>query len=136
MQLLWSLLRKNKKQYCANLYQKDVTDNKKFWKTVKPVLSDKIKSNEIITLAGNDKIFTQDIKVADELNSLFSNFVKSLKIPEFSETNPLAEEIANPISESVLKYGKHPSVTAIRNLYIRSHFEFSFVIFDEVLKGD
>ena len=40
-----SLLRKTKKQYCANLNEKDVADNKEFWKTVKPVLSDKLQSD-------------------------------------------------------------------------------------------
>ena len=41
-----SLQRKTKKQCYANLNQKDVADNKKFWKTVKPLLSDKIRSNK------------------------------------------------------------------------------------------
>ena len=50
-----------------------------------------------------------------------------MKISEYNETNPLAEEIANPILKSVLKCDKHPSGTAIRNLNIGSHFEFSFV---------
>ena len=47
---------------------------------------------------------------------------------------PLAEKIANSILKSVLKYDKHPSVTALRNLSTRSHFEFSFFSVDEVLK--
>ena len=85
---------------------------------------DKIKSNEKITLVEDENMFTQDIKVAEELNSFFSSVVKDLKIPEYSETNPLAEEIANRILKPVLKYDKH----------LRSHFEFSFVSVDEVLK--
>ena len=85
---------------------------------------DKIKSNEKITLVEDEKMFTQDIKVAEELNSFFSSVVKDLKIPEYSETNLLAEEIANRILKPVLKYDKH----------LRSHFEFSFVSVDEVLK--
>ena len=101
---------------------------------VKPLLSDKLKSNKKITLVEDDRIFTQDITVAEEINSFFSNVVENLQIPEYSETNPLAEEIANLILKSVLKYGKHPSVTAIRNLNIRSHFEFSFVCVAKVLK--
>ena len=36
-----SLLRKTKINYYANLDEKDITDNKKFWKTVKLLLSDK-----------------------------------------------------------------------------------------------
>ena len=57
-----------------------------------------------------------------------------MKIPEYSETNPLAKEIANPIVKSVIKYDKQPCVTAIRKLNIRSRFEFSFANFDKVLK--
>ena len=78
-------------------------------------------------LLEDDKIFSQDIKVAVELKLCFSNVIKIWKIPEQTEANPLAEEIKNPILKSVIKYEKHPSVTAIGNLNIRSHFEFSFV---------
>ena len=45
-----SLLRKTKKDYYANLNEKDIADNKKFWQTVKPLFSDKVKSKEKITL--------------------------------------------------------------------------------------
>ena len=33
-----------------NLNEQDLTDNKQFWRTVKPLLSDKIKSSKKITL--------------------------------------------------------------------------------------
>ena len=39
-----SLLRKEKKEYFANLNEKDIIDNKKFWQTVEPFLSKKLKS--------------------------------------------------------------------------------------------
>ena len=45
-----SLLRKTKTNYHANLNEKDLTDNKQFWRTIKPLLSDIIKSSEKITL--------------------------------------------------------------------------------------
>ena len=35
-----SLLRKLKRNYYSNLNVKDITDNKKFWKIAKPLLSD------------------------------------------------------------------------------------------------
>ena len=63
-----------------------------------------------------------------------SNILKNLKIPECSETNRLAEEIANPILKSVLKYEKHPSVTAIRNLKSSSFALMFFVRVAEFLK--
>ena len=34
-----SLLRKVKREYFANLNEKNITDNRKFWQTVKPSLS-------------------------------------------------------------------------------------------------
>ena len=63
-------------------------------------------------LEENDKIITQDIKVAEELNSFFLNVVENLKIPRL----------------------KHQRVIAIRDLNIRSYFQFSLVSDDEVLK--
>ena len=44
-----SLLRKEKKKYFANLNEKDITDNKKFWQTIKSFLSEKTKSREKLT---------------------------------------------------------------------------------------
>ena len=72
-----------------SITRQDATDNKKFWKTVKLHLSDKLKSIKEITLVEDDKIFTQDKKVAEELNSFFSNF-KNLKITEYNEKIPCA----------------------------------------------
>ena len=46
-----TLIRKGKKEYYGNLDVKAITDNKKFWKTVKPLFSDKSKSKRTITLA-------------------------------------------------------------------------------------
>ena len=71
---------KTKKQYYANLTDKDVANE-----TVKPCIFLKVRSNEKKAVAGDDKTFTQ---VAEELNSFFSNVVKNLQITEYSETNP------------------------------------------------
>ena len=53
-----SLLRKTKKDYYANLNVKDIVDNKQFWRTVKPLFSDKTKSNEKITLVEDETVTT------------------------------------------------------------------------------
>ena len=55
-----SLLRKTQKVYYANLDEQDVIDDKQFWKTVKPMLSDKIKSCDKIAFIDGEKIVTQD----------------------------------------------------------------------------
>ena len=78
-----SLLRKEKKEYFAKLNEKDITDKRKFWLIVKPVLSDKVKSRETIILVNNENIESNENEVAKTFNDFFSNIVKSLKIPEY-----------------------------------------------------
>ena len=48
-----SLIRKTKRDYYSNLNHKQLTDNKNFWKTVKPFFTDKGVNNEKITLTEN-----------------------------------------------------------------------------------
>ena len=45
-----SLLRKSKRDYFANLDTKIMKDNRKFWKTVNPLFSEKSYSKESISL--------------------------------------------------------------------------------------
>ena len=68
-----SLLRKTKKGYYANLNEKDIADNKKFWQTVKPLFSKKVKSKKKITLVQGKMISTEDEKNAELLNVFFSS---------------------------------------------------------------
>ena len=42
--------------YYRNLNEKDITDNKKFWKTVKPFLSDKSINSDKIYLNENGEL--------------------------------------------------------------------------------
>ena len=51
-----SLLRRTKRNYYSNLDAKSVTDNKTFWRTVKPFLSDKTPFNAKITLLEDDEV--------------------------------------------------------------------------------
>ena len=44
-----TLLRKSKREYYQNLSVKNICENKKFWKVVKPLLSNKIMSSEMTT---------------------------------------------------------------------------------------
>ena len=55
-----SLLRKTKKDYYWNLNEKNIADDKKFWQTVKPLFSDKVKLEEKITLLQGEMISTED----------------------------------------------------------------------------
>ena len=108
-------------------------DNKKFWKTVKPLFSEKAKSSEKITVH-EEKIRTTDDENAKILNSFFSNVVKHLEIPEFKDGNFSAECISHSALKAIMKFGNHPSVSAIRNAFNPQSFSFSKVSVDDVLK--
>ena len=63
---------KKHKSYCINLNQKIITNNNKFWTTIKPFLSDKCLSKQNIVIVDKDKIISEDNYVAEilEKNSL------------------------------------------------------------------
>ena len=69
------LVRSAKKAYYNNLSIKDVNDNKKFWKIVKPLFSEKVNTNENITLVENNNIISSEIEIAEKLNAFFSCIV-------------------------------------------------------------
>ena len=68
------LLRKEKKEYIANLDEEDITDNKKFWQTVKPFLSEKLKSREKITLVEKEELVSSESDVARRFNQFFFKY--------------------------------------------------------------
>ena len=98
------------------------------------LLSDKSKSNEEITLVEDKKIICEDKDNAELLNSFFSNAVKNLKIPEFSDSNPLAEHIPHPIFKAILKYKNHLSIITIKKARNGPGFYFCGVNVNDVLK--
>ena len=88
-----------------------MTDNKRFWKAVKPLFSDNVKSSVKITLAHVGKIITNDDKNAKTLHSFFSTVVKHLKITEFKDTDFSAECISHPALKT-MKFRNHPTQSA------------------------
>ena len=70
------LVRKLKREYYGNLNEKNVTDNKTFWKTVKLFLSSKTTNHSKITLVENDKVINNDTKVAETLNFFYTSCLK------------------------------------------------------------
>ena len=71
-------------------------DIRKFWKTVKPILSNKFVNNENITLVDNKKIITNDKEIAKVLNDFFSNIIKTLNIPKNDHTDSIVKDVRDP----------------------------------------
>ena len=60
--LFVSLIRQEKKSFFNNISTRDITDNKTFWKTVKPLFTDKIQTKSKITLIEKKKLFPEKSK--------------------------------------------------------------------------
>ena len=114
-----SILQKTKRNYYANLNEKNVADNKQFWRTNKPVLSVKVKSAEKIILVEGDKIINEDRRNATVLSNFFSNAVENLKIPEYHGADTRADDISHSVLKAIFKYRNHPSIDPIKSVKIR-----------------
>ena len=102
--LCLSLIRKSKKDYSSNLNEKQIADNKRFWKTVKPFLSNKVQYSERINLTEeNDSLVTDRGKFAKELNSFSSSVLKNLNIPNYDGYDPLSDNIDHPTRKAIVK---------------------------------
>ena len=116
-----------KKDYNSSLDIKKVTDNKTFWKTVKPFLSDKIVSTERISLIDNCEVVATEQDTANVLNTFFSNIVTNLKISEYTDYDSIANNISDPILKVIVRYRNHPSILTLEEVCEKSHkFSFSF----------
>ena len=89
-----------------------MSDNKLFWKVIKP--SDKSCAKEQINLVEKGEIFKTDLKTA-VLNTFFGNIVKNLEINQYSNFDPVINHVKDPTLRAILKYKDHPSILEIQN---------------------
>ena len=120
-----------KKAYFEKLQPSEICDNKKFWKTINPLFTEKATSTDNITLIENNEIVSDDQKVAEIFNNLFSNAVKNLNIDYYEHFSFdkyfLCKDTENkePILRAIEKYENHPSILKIKELIPESE-RFSF----------
>ena len=127
---------KKHKNYCNKLYKRErknyyksldinkIADNKKFWGTMKPFLSDKGISKNNINLIEGTEIINEDDKVAESLNIFFENAVSSLGIEEPCEQILNNNHVNDPIDKIILKYSKHDSILRIDKVIKNCTFSF------------
>ena len=122
-----SLLRKSKRDNCNNLNEKIICDNRKFWKVVKPLLSNRIVSNEKLTLVKGKEIIKTNQTNANMLNNFFSNIVKNPEIPQYNQVDTICQNIKDPVIKAIIKYRNHPSIIAIKERCTNLKFSFLFI---------
>jgi len=124
------LVRKTKKDFYNNLDVKKITDNKQFWKTVKPFFSNKVINNEKITLIENEEVISDDQSIANKFSNFYASVVENLGIE--NENMKLNDEDIETVVEN---FKNHPSILKIKEHYNSdSKFSFSPVNVTDVLK--
>ena len=76
------LYKKERKNFYSNLELNQITDNKRFWKTMKTFLSNKSLQSSTITLVNkeNNQIISDDLELAETFNNYFESTVANLGI--------------------------------------------------------
>ena len=139
---------KKQKNYCSKLYKKErrkfysdlelnkITDNKQFWKTIKPLLSDKCTQSSTISLVDNINVISDDSELAKTFNSYFEKAVTNLGIKEYEspDTNP-GSASQDDVDIAISKYKNHPSIKMINeNVSFESRFSFKDISEPDILK--
>ena len=83
-----SLLWKSKKKYYENLDERNVMDNKLFWKARKPSFFNEIVTRDRINFTENGKVVKTELETGETLNSFFGIVIKNLMIPKYKEYDP------------------------------------------------
>ena len=105
-----SLLRKSKSEYFGNLNEKKSAITKHSGKPVSLFF-------QKITLLEEEEIIIGGDNTAKVLNTFFSNIVSNIKIEEYSNCDPLANNIRDPVLKCIVKYRNHLSILAIGEVY-------------------
>ena len=124
--------KKERKTFYKNLDLNNITDNRKFWKTMKPFFSDKGPRNQKITIVKENEIISEDMEVAETLNNFFKNAVHSLSISENVDLLTPTENSLNPVDKAITKYESHPSILKIKENVKFTHFLFTEIELSEV----
>ena len=86
------LLKRSKKDFYNNLNVKKVTDNKHFWKTIKPNFTDKILRDEKIVLVEDDKVITAETDMAKIFKDDFENIVETFILNAFVKSTLIGSQ--------------------------------------------
>ena len=95
-----------------NLDLKRVTDNKQFWKTVKPCLTEKSLKYERITLIEHEKVVSDERELVKIFNEYFSNTASNLDI----RRPPNITFHYDPVLNAIKKIENRPSILEIKKM--------------------
>ena len=119
-----SLLRKIKKNFYEHLNPNLISDNRKFWKHVKPFFSDKTPRNSNIILSEGNEIISNPETYAEIFNNFFSDAVKDLDIDRTLHIDCMTYS-DDPVEKAIKSFKNHPSILRIlQEGYSENKFSF------------
>ena len=131
-----SILRKSKKCYYENLDTNNVTDDKTFWGTVKPLFSNKVRSSTYITLNEDEKLIKNEYQISNIFNIFFIKIVPNLVTKVDERYSCDASNISDPIGKAIQKYKNLPSISIIKKMVSTVHknnkFSFEPITADDI----
>ena len=96
-----NILKSTKKTFFETLNPNEITDNRKFWKTVKPFFTDKCKTTNNIILTEKYETLNDNKKISNNFNEYFTNITKGLNLREsIGNINFENEECCKKIKEN------------------------------------
>ena len=108
---------------------------KNFGKWSNPFFSEKVNTNENITLVENNNIISSEIEIAEKLNAFFSNIVKELNIKVKEDLLCDVSDINDLVERAIQKYKNHPSMQMIKETFDSNKtFSFDLVLSDTIFK--
>ena len=107
------LTRKSKRDYCNNLDNRNIADNKLLCKTLKTFFSDKGPTRQKITPIEKDEILGNNKEISEIFNNFFSSIVAKLNIPKYEDLSANSVNSKDPLENLVIKYNNNPSIRAI-----------------------
>ena len=121
-----ALLRETKKNFYENLNVKIITDNKKFWKHVKPFFAEKSQSNTKITLIEANEIISDSAECAEIMNNFFSDAAINLDVDRVLHTN--VSNAFDAVTIAIEKYKYHPSIVKLnQENFSQPNFDFQYI---------
>ena len=82
----------------------DVTDNKTFWRTIKPYFNEKRSGSGKIVLSVNESVLTNEKEIANTMKNYFVNITKLLNLKPHTASNTMG------IQQTTSAFNNHVSI--------------------------
>ena len=106
--------REAKRDFYRNLDPKKVGNEKNFWRTFQPLLSDKVRNtNTNMQLIENKCTITKRDEIPECFNSHFTTITEALNIEE-APTSEVIELFTRAVVDSIRKFKSYQSTVKIR----------------------